>query len=241
VYCVSPSLRELAIDLKLVGKDKSMAIANGTCNGIDIDRFAPSPERKGDARRLRAKLNIDSEALVVGFVGRLTRDKGIPELYEAFLLLSSQISNLRLLLVGDYESGDPVPDDIRARIDSDALVVRTDWVADTAPYYQVMNLLALPTHREGFGLVSAEAQASGIPVVATTATGARDSFVDGITGISTPIGDATALAEAIGRLLRDAELRKRMGEAGRDWVACKFDRRIVWAEIKKLYMQAVHQ
>jgi glycosyltransferase involved in cell wall biosynthesis len=241
VYCVSQSLRELAIDLKLVGKDKSMAIANGTCNGIDIDRFAPSPERKDDARRLRAKLSIDSKALVVGFVGRLTRDKGIPELYEAFLILSSQFSNLRLLLVGDYESGDPVPSDIRARIDADARVVRTDRVTDTASYYHLMDVLALPTYREGFPYVPLEAQASGIPVVTTVATGARDSLVDGITGFLTPVGDATVLAEAISRLLQDAELRKRMGEAGREWVTRTFDRCIVWAELKRRYMLAFYQ
>jgi glycosyltransferase involved in cell wall biosynthesis len=103
-----------------------------------------------------------------------------------------------------------------------------------------MDVLAMPTHREGFGLASIEAQASGVPVVSTKATGARDSLIDGITGFSTPVGDAPALADAISQLLRDAELRKQMGEAGRDWVARTFDRRIVWAEHRKRYMGVIN-
>jgi glycosyltransferase involved in cell wall biosynthesis len=97
VYCASHSLRDLAIDLKLVAPGKVSVIANGTANGIDCERFAPTPERKNDARELRARLGIDSRALVVGFVGRLTKDKGISELYEAFLLLRTKFPDLGLL------------------------------------------------------------------------------------------------------------------------------------------------
>ena len=241
VYCVSHSLQKRAIELKLVDPGKACVVANGTFNGIEIERYSPTPERKAGARELRSKLNIDSRALVVGFVGRITRDKGIPELYQAYLLLRAQFADLRLLLVGEYEIGDPVPDEIRARIDTDPLVIRTGWIPEPSPYYQIMDVFALPTHREGFGLVSIEALASGVPVVTTMATGARDSVVDGITGFSTPVGDVPALAEAIAKLLRDAELRKRMEEAGRDWVARMFDRRIVWAEHRRRYTDAVHR
>jgi glycosyltransferase involved in cell wall biosynthesis len=238
VYCVSPSLRERAIDLKLLDKDKALVAANGTCNGIDFERFALTQERENGARELRAKLGIDAGAPVVGFVGRLTRDKGIPELYEAYSLLRAQFPALKLLLVGDYERGDAVPSDIRDRLTADAGVVRSGWVADPALYYRVMDVLALPTYREGIGLVSLEAQASSVPVVTTTATGARDSILDGITGFSVPAGDVSALAEAIAHLLRDAELRGSMGEAAREWVMSMFDREVLWAEIKKNYVQA---
>ncbi len=99
-------------------------------------------------------------------------------------------------------------------------------------------MLALPTHREGIGLVSLEAQASGVPVVTTTATGARDSILDGITGFSVPVGDVLALAEAVAHLLQDSRLRGIMGEAAREWVKSMFDREVLWAEIKKNYVQA---
>jgi glycosyltransferase involved in cell wall biosynthesis len=102
-----------------------------------------------------------------------------------------------------------------------------------------MDVLVMPTHREGFGMASIEAQASGVPVVSTMATGARNSLVDGVTGFSTPVKDAPALANAIARLLRDAELRMRMGKAGHDWVARTFDRGIVWAEYRRRYGNAI--
>jgi glycosyltransferase involved in cell wall biosynthesis len=240
VYCVSPSLREQVIGLNLVDKAKTSVAANGTCNGIDSDRFAPTQERVGEALCLRAKLGIDPGAMVVGFVGRLTRDKGIPELYEAFSLLRARFPDLRLLLVGDYESGDAVPNNIRARLDADPTVVRIGWVADPAPYYRVMDVLAMPSHREGIGLVSLEAQASRVPVVTTSATGARDSVVSGITGLCAPVGDAAALADAIARLLQDSSLRGQMGDAARDWVVRMFDRRVLWSELKERYVQVAH-
>ena len=240
VYCVSPSLRERAIELKLVDSAKSSVVANGTFNGIEIEHYSPNLIRKDRAEQLRRELGIYSRALVIGYVGRMTRDKGIAELYQAFLLLCAQFTNLRLLLVGEYEIGDPIPNALRARIDADPRVVRTGWISDPAAYYQVIDVLALPTRREGFGLVSIEAQASGVPVVSTKATGTRDSLVDGVTGFSTPVGDAPALAEALALLLGDARLRKGMGESGRDWVARMFDRRIVWAEHKKRYMDVIH-
>jgi len=239
VYCVSNSLLDLAIELKLVGPEKAFVVSNGTAIGIECEQYAPTPERKEAARELRSRLGIDSKALVVGFVGRLTRDKGISELYEAFSLLRAKFTDLRLLLVGDFETGDPVPPEIQARIDADPLVIQTGWISDTAPYYHLMDVCVLPTYREGFPGVPLEAQASGIPVVTTHATGARDSVVDGITGFAIPVGDAKALASAIAPLLGDAELRRRMGDAGRDWVARTFDRRVVLAELKKLYIEAV--
>jgi glycosyltransferase involved in cell wall biosynthesis len=241
VYCVSQSLRERAIELKLVEPWKSSVVANGTFNGLEIDLYTPSPERKDKAQQLRTKLDIAPGALVVGYVGRMTRDKGVIELYQAFVQLCAEFTDVRLLLVGEYESGDPIPGALRARIDADSRVVRTGWISQPAAYYQVMDVLAMPTHREGFGLASIEAQASEVPVVSTSATGARDSFVEGVTGFSIPVGDAPALAEALALLLRDTELRRRMGKAGRDWVVRTFDRRIVWAEHRKRYLDVVQK
>lgn len=237
VYCVSPSLQQRAVALKLVKKSKTAVVGNGSCNGIDSARFVPGPERKRKAEELRAKLHIGSQAPVIGFVGRFTKDKGIPELYQAFLLLCRDFPELRLLLLGDYESGDAVPSDIRQRMDADKRVLRIGWVKDPAPYYHVLDVFVLPTHREGIGLASLEAQASGVPVVTTNATGARDSIVHGVTGFAVPVGDAAALAAAVGQLLSDDVLRERMGESARICVGPKFDRTVLWSELKQRYTQ----
>jgi glycosyltransferase involved in cell wall biosynthesis len=144
-----------------------------------------------------------------------------------------------LLLVGDFEAGDPIAADIRRAIEGDAAVIRTGFVAQVASYYHIMEICVLPTYREGFPGVSLEAQAAGIPVVTTQATGAIDSVLDGQTGLIVPVGDAIALSAAMDRLLDDRSLRKRMGEAGRAWVDAVFRKETVQAAIAQAYEQQV--
>jgi glycosyltransferase involved in cell wall biosynthesis len=173
---------------------------------------------------LRAKLGIPESALVIGFAGRLTRAKGIPELIEAFQRIRG---NVYLLLVGDFEDGDPVSAEVRDYIEKDPRVILAGYVADVAPYYRLMDVFALPTHREGFGSASLEAQASGLPVVTTDATGVIDSVVEGVTGVIVAVGDADALAAELDKLLKDPARRRRSGKEAHpgtirsgDYLAC---------------------
>jgi glycosyltransferase involved in cell wall biosynthesis len=178
---------------------------------------------------------------VIGFVGRLTRDKGIPELYQAFGSIRTRLPDVRLLLVGDCEDGDPVPLAIRNRLKSDPSVIVTGFVADVAPYYWNMDVLAFPSHREGFPCVPLEAQAASVPVVCSDATGAFDAIVDGITGIRVPAGDVDALTNAISKLLIDPDLRVRMGMRGQLWVEETFKRETVWNSVLSDYLAMIER
>jgi glycosyltransferase involved in cell wall biosynthesis len=237
VRCVGPSLLKRALELKLVEPGKTTIIGPGTSGGIDVARFHSPNEAIRDALALRHNLGIPGDALVVGFVGRVTRDKSIRELYLAFVSKKEKHPNMRLLLVGDFEAGDPVPEDIRRAIEDDQSVIRTAFISDVAPYYHLMDIFVLPTYREGLPGVPLEAQAAGVPVITTRATGAIDSVLDQQTGFLVPVGDTIALSAAIDRLLGDSSLRKRMGEAGRAWVASTFRREIVWAANAEAYEQ----
>ena len=197
VICVSESMRQKAIDLGIVDARRTVVLASGSYAGVDTNRFAPTAEVLRRADQLRRQLRIPSEAPVVGFVGRLTRDKGIAELVEAYLKLRKRFPELRLLLVGDVEDADPLPPKTRHHIESESRIIHTGFVEDPVPYYHVMDVLAFPTHREGFGNAAIEANAAGKPVVAARATGVVDSVIDGVTGILVPVGDAGALAEAL--------------------------------------------
>lgn len=235
VICVSQSLRQRAIELGLVSAEKAVVLGSGTCRGVDVRRFSPEIRDSVTKRQLAQSLAIPPGAPVVGFVGRLTRDKGIPELFTAFSHLRRKWPSLRLLLVGDFEDGDPVAPSIRQQIETDPNVVRAGFVADTAPYFALMDLFVLPSHREGFPLTPLEAQACEVSVVTTTATGAMDSVVDGETGFLVPAGDWEALAARIHELLRDSELRSRMGRKGRERVVREFRREVVERDLLEEY------
>ena len=107
---------------------------------------------------------------------------------------------------------------LRDRILSHPRIHCTGFVADTAPYYRAMDVMVLPTWREGFPNAVLEAAATGIPVITTESTGARDAVVAEVTGLLIPPGYPEAIYESVIKLLRDPERRLRMGRAARAWV-----------------------
>ena len=213
VLCNSESLRDIALALRVAPASKLHMLGGGSSNGVDVEHFSPGPGS------LRARLGLPTDAPVVGFVGRLTRDKGLPELVEAFDAILIAKPQARLLLVGWFDaSEDALGHDLRARIKNHPRIHMTGYVADTAPYYRVMDVMVLPTWREGFPNVVLEAAASGIPVVTTLCTGSRDAVVPEVTGLLIPPGYPVAICEAVLQLLRNPARRSRMGKAARAWV-----------------------
>jgi glycosyltransferase involved in cell wall biosynthesis len=218
VLCNSCSMRAEALALDVAPEAKLNLLGDGSSNGVDVERFSPGPSE------VRDWLGISRQALVVGFVGRLTCDKGLPELIEAFDAILKAEPEGHLLLVGWFDaSEDALSASLRARIQSHPRIHCTGFVADTAPYYRAMDLMVLPTWREGFPNVVLEAAATGIPVVTTISTGSRDSVVPEVTGLLIPPGYPEAISEAVLKLLRDPARRRRMGEAARAWVIEHFE------------------
>jgi len=213
VLCNSESLRNQALALRVASEDKLRLLGSGSSNGVDVERFSPGPGT------LRARLGLPPDAPVVGFVGRLTRDKGLPELVEAFDAILAARPQAHLLLVGWFDaSEDALGSALRSRIKNHPHIHMTGYVADTAPYYRAMDVMVLPTWREGFPNVVLEAAASGIPVVTTLCTGSRDAVVPEVTGLLIPPGYPVAIREAVLQLLGNPVRRCRMGKAARAWV-----------------------
>lgn len=232
VLCTSPSVKEMAQVLRIAPPQKLHVLGNGSSTGVDIDHFCPG----GSA--VREEFKIASDAHVIGFVGRLTRDKGVPELVEAFRAILDAIPNTYLLLVGWFDEAEDALDfKLRNGIMEHPRIVCTGLVEDTAPYYRAMDVMVLPTRREGFPNAVLEASASGVAVITTLATGARDAVIPGVTGLLIPAGTPEALAEAAVELLRDDELRKKMGSAGRAWVSERFSRARVLGQNVKFFQE----
>jgi glycosyltransferase involved in cell wall biosynthesis len=178
-------------------------------NGIDPEPFA---------RAVAAKLPVPADALVIGFVGRFDRRKGLLDLARAWPAVAATLPHAHLVLVGKG----PAEAAARALLE-DAL--RVHWLGfrpDVAAVLKRMDLLAVPSHWEGFGLVAAEALAAGVPVVAADASSLPEIVRDGREGLLVPPGDAEALAAALVRLGGDAAERARMAAAGPPRVAAEF-------------------
>jgi glycosyltransferase involved in cell wall biosynthesis len=236
VICVSQSVREGAIASGLTSRERTVVFGSGSCNGVDASRFAATPELVRRAAKLRCQLGIPAQAPVVAFVGRLTSDKGIPELMEAFLQLTAQFPDLRLLLVGCFEDEDPLPVATRRCVETHPHVIFAGPVQDTAAYYAIADVLVLPSHREGLPTVVLEAQAAGKPVVGASATGIVDLVVDGETGLLFPVRDVPALAEALAKLITDKALASKLGLAGQEQVIRKFQQEQIWEALYREYL-----
>jgi glycosyltransferase involved in cell wall biosynthesis len=152
---------------------------------------------------------------VIGFVGRVVRDKGLIELAQAWRVLVEEYPSLHLLVAGPFEPQDPIPPDVEATLRNDPRIHLAGMVHDMPSIYRALDLLVLPTYREGFGTALLEAAAMGLPVVATRIPGCVDAVRDGETGLLVPVHDVEALTTAIRRYLGDPELRRLHGANGR--------------------------
>lgn len=197
-------------------------------NGVDMDHFDPARFSTEDKAALRSKLAIPPDAPVVGIVGRLVREKGFYEFFEAAAQIKKSFPNARFLIVGDVllSDYDTAKQDMIARTKELAIADSLIWsglVADTAPYLALMDVFCLPSHREGMPVSMLEAMSMALPAVATNIRGCREEVVDGVTGYLIPVRDSAALAEKVAALLDDRANALKMGLAGRERVRAMFE------------------
>lgn len=235
VLCVGSRLAERVVELGLARAEQLVIPGAGSSNGVDARRFAPgNPARIADLRR---RWGIPRGVPVLGFVGRITHDKGIAELVAAYSLLRRRRPGLRLLMVGCWEAGDPVPVVAREAIENDPHIVVTGFLDDPAALYQLMDVVALPTYREGYPTVALEAAAAGRPFVTTAVTGAAEAVEHGETGLLVPPGDSSALAEAVAWLFDNPEAAAAMAGRARRRVVNEFSQQRVWKAIEAFYRE----
>lgn len=234
ILAVSGSMRTIAIEEGFCGGEKIKVLLGGSGNGVDATgRFVPQPQAVRLERRSR--LGIPADALVIGFVGRLVRDKGVIELAGAWSHLREIFPGLHLVLSGSIDREDAAPADLLARLRADPRVHLTGHSRDMPGLYAAMDVVALPTYREGFPNVALEAAAMGLPIVVTRVPGCVDAVVDGVTGTFVPPREPRALEVALRRYLDEPALRRRHGEAGRRRVLAEFRREAIWEALASEY------
>ncbi len=217
----SPSQRQFLIDEKVTTSAKSTVFAKGSISGVDIARFKPNLQARKDIRR---QLNISADAILFLFLGRLTRDKGVLDLAQAYISL--QKGSAHLLFVGPDEQG--MQAEIVCISGKDNPNVHFIGHTDTPESYMAAaDVLCLPSYREGFGTVVIEAAAVGIPTIASRIYGLTDAVVDGETGLLHESHDINAIKVCMEQLITSNALRIKLGEQARTRAILEFDSNLI--------------
>ena len=206
----SPSQRDFLIKENVLRADKSVVLGAGSVAGIDTDRFAPNPEMR---KAVRDTLGIPQTMPIILFLGRLTRDKGVLDLVEAFKTLAEKHDNLGLVMAGPDEG---MLDSLKSALAGSKAEDRVWFPGQTSTpehYFAAADLFCLPSYREGFGVVILEAAATGLPAVGSDIYGVCDAIVDNETGILHTPADSGDIASALDRLIADPALRDHYGKA----------------------------
>ncbi len=227
-------------------EDIATAIAEGIApaellkwlgNGIDIARFDRRNLSAEALGTLRTEIGLDPDAPVVGFVGRLVEEKGILDLLEAAKSVTREVPDVQFLIVGPYD--EEKPDALRPDVaELYGVADRCRFLGmrhDMPELYALMDVLVLPSYREGFPRAPMEASAMGVPAVVTDIRGCREAVEHGVNGLLFPVGDVDALADALVGLLRDDARRREMGAAGRAMAEERFDEQKVFERVLEEY------
>lgn len=196
-------------------------------NGVDPDYFTPKAPKIAE---------FDDDKLNILFVGRFDPRNGLKTMLEAFKLVKQQFDNCRLIVVGDG----PLRPYYRSLVDKRlAKDVRFAGLVNGGrpSYYATADIYCTPCTKASFGVVLLEAMASAVPIVASDINGYRLVMQDGEQGIMVPENRPQAFAQSLLRLLRDPELRRRMGEKGRQTAISQFSWDLVVEQIERLYLQ----
>lgn len=207
----------------ILKKERIIARAEVVRLGVDTKRFVPCKD-KAEAKK---RLGIPKNSMVVGYCGRMSEEKDIVTLIQAFIKLSKQRKSLYLLLVGDGQ-----------RLEKYTLKNRnikiTGFVSDVVPYYDAMDIFVTPSLTETTGLSTVEAMSSGIPIITTPVGIALTSISDGYNGLIFGRSDVKGLTAQLEKLVASRELREKLSRNGREYVLKNYSWGITAKEVKKV-------
>jgi glycosyltransferase involved in cell wall biosynthesis len=229
--CISREIEREALDCG-VPRDRVHYLPNA----IDMTRFRPASA--AEKQEIRRQLDLPRDGVVCLFVGRLSREKGLMALMEAW----TSIEHATLVVAGPDMDGNPwnVGPEARAfatRHHLDGSIRFVGSTDDVAPLLRAADVVIQPSHFEALGLSAIEALASGVPVVASAVGGLLDFMVDDRNGMLCPAEDPVALAAAIRAIVEDGDLRKRLASGARASVIGAYDEQQVFARFAALLRQ----
>ncbi len=230
ILVVSFSELNFLIDNKIINSKKATVLGNGSISGVDLVKFSPNLEIRKVEREKRGYKDSD---IVFLYLGRINYEKGIHELISAYKLLERHNLNIKLLLVGPLDGISEV--ELSLLISKNSNIQYEKFTDCPQNMFRCSDILVLPSHREGFGVVVIEAAAVGIPTIGSRIYGISDSLIENHTGLMFDMGDHYDLYLTMLRLVNDSSLRTKLGNSARTRVINNFDSEYVLSEIKQFY------
>lgn len=217
-------------DEKLYPARKGSVIWNGSASGVNTRKFNII-NKESWRTEIRSKYNIPEEALVYIFVGRVTKDKGINELFASARDLFDKHKDMYLLMVGPNENSESVNKDLYEWSKNNKNVIYCGFTNEVEKYLSASDVYILPSYREGFGSAVIEAESMGLPVIVSDIPGPTDAMQRNHTGLVVAKGSAKELAKAMYTLYKDCSLRKEYGNNAYDFAVTNFEQKKLFEKI----------
>ena len=223
VYGVCNENLERAISDRLYDHKKGFVVGYGSSLGVDLNRFDISMKQQW-RKEIRKKYGISDSTFVFGYVGMLRKEKGLEELFAASKGIFKKYGNAVCFIVGDTRVVEGIAPEIYKWAQNTEKIVFTGFTNEVQKYFAAMDCFVFPSYHEGFGNVTIEAEAMGVPVIATDIPGTREAMLKDKTGVTVPVKDSMALEKAIEKLMQNPELLQSYGKCSREYVSEYFDK-----------------
>jgi len=217
-----------------IAGDKKIAVI---CQGLELDEYVCDQRERAD---LKKAFKIDEGDNVVGMVGRLESVKGPEYFIEAAAKVSEKFPNTKFIIAGEGSLRKTLEEKV-ARLGLRGKIIFAGWREDIPGILSMLDIMVLPSVNEAVGMALIEAQAEGVPVVASDVGGVPEVVEDGKTGILVPPGNVPALRNAIIGLLSDKGKMKVMASSGKLWVRDRFKAEDMARKTSELYMEILRK
>jgi len=235
IYPEGQGVKSDLVKYKITSKPLKV-LANGNVNGIDLEYYNPLLFTESDNLKLKSDLGITPLDFVFIFVGRLVGDKGINELIKAFNQISIEMVNVKLILVGTFETElDPLKTETLATLKANKNILALGIQSDVRPYYSISNVLVFPSYREGFPNAVIQAGAMGLPSIVTNINGSNEIIIEGKNGTIIPVNNVNQLVISMKKMVQENEYRISLQQNSRAMITSRFEKSLVWEAILSEY------
>lgn len=225
------SIREEAIREKIYKPEKSVVIWNGSACGVDTGSYDMSMKPTW-RKEYRKKYGIPESSTVFGYCGRITRDKGLNELFGAFReIIEKKHENAYLMIIGAYDNAETIDPELFAWAQNNERVIFTGYTKEVPQHYSALDVFCSLSYREGFGLVVIEAAGMGVPAIVTDCPGQIDTITNNKTGIHVPVHNIPKVVEAMEFYIKIPQKAKEMGIQARKEVEEKYEQQILFSKL----------